>query len=97
MIICLRYRSVQASYVWAVGSSPIWGGMPNISATECNLKGTVSQDFRLLVFFMNLFPLAPEYTIRAISNFRKYAEIFTAQDAPLVSLTLVANGKNLQS
>jgi hypothetical protein len=28
---------------------------------------------------------------------RKFAEIFAAQDAPQVSLTPVANGKNLQS
>jgi hypothetical protein len=29
--------------------------------------------------------------------FRKFAEIFAAQGAPPVSLTPVANGKNLQS
>jgi hypothetical protein len=29
--------------------------------------------------------------------FRKFAEIFAAQDAPPVPLTPVANGKNLQS
>jgi hypothetical protein len=29
--------------------------------------------------------------------FRKFAEIFAAQGAPLVSITPVANGKNLQS
>ncbi len=33
------------------------------------VKGTVSQDFRLLVFFMNQFPQAPEYTIKAVSIF----------------------------
>jgi hypothetical protein len=32
-------------------------------------KGTVSRDFRLLVFFMNQFPQASEY--RAVSNFSK--------------------------
>ncbi len=32
------------------------------------LKGTVPRDFRLQVFFMNQFPQAPEYPIRAISN-----------------------------
>ncbi len=35
------------------------------------LKGTVSRDFRLLFFFMNQVPQAPEYTIRAVSNFSK--------------------------
>jgi hypothetical protein len=29
--------------------------------------------------------------------FRKFAEIFAAQGAPLVSMTPVANGKNLQA
>jgi len=44
------------------------------------------------------FPQAPDYTIRAVFEFvRNFTEIFTAQGAPLVSLTLVANGKNLQS
>ncbi len=34
----------------------------------------------LLFFFMNQFPQAPEYTIKAVSNFfRKCAEIFAAQ------------------
>ncbi len=50
---------------------PHLGRNAKISAAECNIKGTVSRDFRLLVFFMNLFPQAPEYTIRAISNFSK--------------------------
>jgi hypothetical protein len=42
---------------------------------------------------------ALDYTIRAISNFLKFAEIFAAQGVPpvSVSLTTVANGKNLQS
>ncbi len=43
------------------------------------LKGTVSRDFLLLVFFMNQFPQAPEYTIRAVSNFfensRRYSQL----------------------
>ncbi len=94
MINCLRYRSVQASYVRAVGSSPIWGGMPKISATECNLKVT---DFRLLVFFMNQFSQALSIPLGPFQIFRKYTKIFPAQDAPPVSLTLLANVKNLQS
>ncbi len=40
---------------------------------------------------------APDYTIKAISIFFLFAEIFGAQGAPPVSLTTVANGKNLQS
>jgi hypothetical protein len=40
---------------------------------------------------------APDYTIRAVFEFfQNFTEIFTAQGAPLVSLTPVANGKNLQ-
>jgi hypothetical protein len=34
-----------------------------------HFKGTVSRDFRLLVFFMNQFPQASEYIFTAISNF----------------------------
>jgi hypothetical protein len=41
-------------------------------------KGTVSQDFLLLVFFIS-FPLAPEYSIKTVSNFfknsRRYSQV----------------------
>ncbi len=33
------------------------------------LKGTVSRDFLLLVFFMNQFPPSPEYSIKTVLNF----------------------------
>ncbi len=43
------------------------------------LKGTVSRDFLLLVFFMNQFPQAPEYLIRTVSNLfensRRYLQL----------------------
>jgi hypothetical protein len=46
---------------------------------------------------MNQFPHpAPEYTITAISNFSQIHGDIAAQGAPPVSLTPVANGKNLQ-
>ncbi len=45
------------------------------------VKGTVSRDFLLLVFFMNQFPPSP----------RKFAEIFASKRAPPVSTTPVAN------
>jgi hypothetical protein len=61
-------------------------------------KGTVSRDFRLLVFFMNQFPPSPwVYHKGRFKFFRKFAEIFAAQGAPHVSLTPVANGKNPQT
>ncbi len=56
------------------------------------LKGTMPRDFRLQVSFMNTFspnPLSMEF-------FWKFSEKFAAQGAP-VSLTQLANGKNLQS
>ncbi len=69
-----------------------------------SLKRAVSRDFLLLFFFMNQFPPRPWlYQQGRFYFFRKLAEIFTAQGAPLVSLTppmsltLVANGKNLFS
>ncbi len=40
---------------------------------------------------------APDYTLRPFQFFLKLAEIFAAQGALPVSLTPVANGKNLQS
>ncbi len=56
------------------------------------LKGTVQRDFRLKFSYMDQFPLAPDYTIRAVSYFfRKFAEIFARQGAPPVSTTPVAN------
>jgi hypothetical protein len=45
------------------------GEGPSIRKLIVCFKGTVSRDFRLLVFFMNQFPQVPEYTIRAVSNF----------------------------
>jgi hypothetical protein len=62
------------------------------------LKGTVSRDFLLLVFFMNQF--APSHRVSHLDRFeffRKFAEIFAAQGLPPVSATPVANGKKLQS
>ncbi len=42
------------------------------------LKGTVTRDFRLLVFSWISFPQTPEYTIRDVSNFlensRRYSQ-----------------------
>jgi hypothetical protein len=44
------------------------------------------------------FSQAPDYTIRAVSNFfRKFAEIFAVQGAPPMLLTSMANGKKLPS
>ncbi len=60
---------------------------PHISAVENEfhnisnkpLKGTVSRDFRLLVFSWISFPQSPEYTMRAVSNFfensRTYSQL----------------------
>ncbi len=56
------------------------------------LKGTVSRDFLLLVFFMNQFP--PSHRVShqdRFEFFRKFAEIFASKGAPPVSTTPVAN------
>ncbi len=54
-------------------------------------KGLVPRDFRLQVFFMNQFPQAPDYPVRADSNLfensRRYAQLKVYHP--------VANGKNL--
>jgi hypothetical protein len=56
------------------------------------LKGTVSRDFWLLVFFMNQFPPSPRvFHLDRFKFFRKFAEIFVSQGAPPVSMTPVAN------
>jgi len=56
------------------------------------LKGTVSRDFLLLVFFMNQFPPSPRVLhLDRFEFFRKFAEIFANQGAPPVSTTPVAN------
>ena len=56
------------------------------------LKGTVSRDFLLLVFFMNQFPPRPRVLhLDRFEFFRKFAEIFASQGAPPVSATPVAN------
>jgi hypothetical protein len=47
-------------------------------STCVDIKGTVSRDFLLQVFFMNHFPQAPENNVRVISNFfensRRYSQ-----------------------
>jgi hypothetical protein len=56
------------------------------------LKGTVSRDFLLLVFFMNQFPPSPRVLhLDRFEFFQKFAEIFASQGAPPVSTTPVAN------
>jgi hypothetical protein len=56
------------------------------------LKGTVSRDFLLLVFFMNQFaPSSRVFHLDRLEFFRKFAEIFASQGAPPVSMTPVAN------
>ena len=55
------------------------------------LKGTVSRDFLLLVFFMNQFPPSPRvFHLNRFEFFRKFAEIFASQGAPPVSTTPAA-------
>ncbi len=62
------------------------------------VKVTVPRDFRLLVFFMNQFPPSNcVYHYCHFEFFRKFAKKNAAQGAQPVSLTPVANGKNLQS
>jgi hypothetical protein len=71
---------------------------PIILAMFNRVKGTLSRDFRLLVFFMDQFPPSiGVYHYGHFEFFRKIAEIFAAQGTPLVSTTPVANRKNLQA
>jgi hypothetical protein len=56
------------------------------SATS--VKGTVSRNFLLQVFFMNRIPPSP------FRFFRQFAEIFASQGAPPVSMALPANSGN---
>jgi hypothetical protein len=59
---------------------------------DSRVKGTVSRDFLLLVFFMNQFPPSPRVCHKdRFEFFRKFAEIFASKGAPPVSLTPVAN------
>jgi hypothetical protein len=67
-------------------------------AVEIKVKGTVSRDFLLLVFFMNQFPPSPRaFHLDRFEFFRKFTEIFASQGAPPVaklppvSTTPVAN------
>jgi hypothetical protein len=62
------------------------------------LKGQCHEIFDFWFFSWISFHQSPEFTIQALSNFFwKFAEIFATLGAPPVSLTPVANGKNLQS
>jgi hypothetical protein len=64
----------------------------SLHSTVHYIKGTVSRDFLLLVFFMNQFPPSPRILhLDRFEFFRKIAEIFESQGAPPVSTTPVAN------
>ncbi len=57
-----------------------------------DLKGQCHEIFCFWFFSWISFPLAPEYSIKTISNFfEKLAEIFAIQGSPPVSMTPVAN------
>jgi hypothetical protein len=65
---------------------------PFFSPFDEDLKGTVSRDFLLLVFFMNQFPPHPRvFHLELFKFFRKFADIFASQGAPPVSATPAAN------
>jgi hypothetical protein len=49
--------------------------MKEILRRRISVKGTVTRDFLLLVFFMVSFPPAPEYSIQTVSNFFKNSRI----------------------
>jgi hypothetical protein len=54
-----------------------------------NLKGKVSRDFLLQVFFMNQFPQAAESNIRVILNFSKIHGYSQVKVHPVPPVTLV--------
>ncbi len=57
-----------------------------------SLKGRVSRDFLLLVFFHeSVSPQPQSIPLGRFKFFLTFAEIFTSQGAPLISTTLVAN------
>ncbi len=70
----LGYRAIEPTFQQA-DALPT-GGAPH---PQCYVKGTLSRDFLLLVYFMNQFPQAPDYTIRAVSksveNSRRYSQL----------------------
>jgi hypothetical protein len=67
-----------------------WSRKPSLR--YCPFKGRVSQDFLVLVFFINQFPPHPiVFHVDRFKFFQKFAEIFASQGAPTVSTTPVAN------
>ncbi len=73
-----------------------WLGM-----VDCQLKGTVSRDFLLLVFFGVSFLPAPEYHIRTASNFfknsRRFATGINNTGLPPVWLVLLIPVANMET
>ncbi len=59
---------------------------------NCRIKGIVSQDSLLQVFLQESHsPKHPKITLGSFRIFRKFAEIFASQGAPLVSTTPATN------
>ncbi len=61
------------------------------------LKGQCHEIFDFFHESVPPSPLVPVHHKDRFQFFRKFAEIFAVQHAPPLSLTRVANGKNLQS
>ncbi len=77
-----KYPPGRLKVCWAQNSHFLLAGTGDwliFPAAHCLFKGTVSRDFRLLVFSWISFPQTPEYTIRAVSNFfqnsRRYSQL----------------------
>jgi hypothetical protein len=77
-------------------SPPPWRRRNCKWRTVVHVKGIVLLDFRLQVFLWISFPEAQSFPLGPFRIFQKFAGIFAAQGVQLVSVTLVANGQNLQ-
>ncbi len=78
---------------WKSWSALDFQGTPSL----LTIKGSLTQDFRHQIFFINQCPRAPEYPIRTISIFfQKFAEIFANECLSAVSTTPAKKEKNFE-
>jgi hypothetical protein len=80
----------ESLYIKSYSQQNISEDIGSYSQSKALIKGTVSRDFFLLVFFMNQFPPSPRvFHLDRFKFFQKFAEIFASQGAPPVSTTPV--------
>ncbi len=94
-VFCRMHHCWEYESEWQFLGENAWSVSVLFRRTGQQVRGTMSRDFFLQVFFMNHPPPSPWKKHEGhFEFFRKFSEIFASQGAPPVSTTPVANNGN---